>query len=134
MPDIIDCQQHLWDLDRLNLNWLGRVLQLNGILDFQDYHDDAKNSGVKKTVYIEVDAKQGDKQKEIDGMNLHCQAEPNEMLGIIVSADLGKLEITKFRDTNSSNNFINGVRQVLHNPETPPKHCLSPEFIEDIRE
>ena len=134
MPDIIDCYQYLWDLDRLNLNWLGRVPQLNGCLDFQDYHDAAKNSDVKKTVYMEVDSKLSDKQKEIDDMNLHCQAQPNEMLGMIASTDPGKPEFTKFLDTNSSDNFINGERQVLHNPETPPKHCLSPEFIEGIRE
>ena len=134
MHDIIDCHQHLWNLDRLNLHWLERVPQLNRSFDFQDYHDAAKNSGVKKTLYMEVDAKQGDKQKEIDDMTLHCQAESNEMLGMVVSADPGKPEFTKFLDTNSSNNFIKGVRQVLHNPETPPKYCLSPEFIEGIRE
>ena len=134
MPDIIDYHQHLWDLDRLNLNWLGRVPKMNGSLDLQDYHDAVKNIEVKKTVYMKVDAKQADKQKKIDDMNLHCQAEPNEMLDMIVFADPGKPEFTKFLDTNSSNNFINVVRQVLHNPETPPIHCLSPEFIEGIRE
>ena len=107
---------------------------MNGSFDLQDYHDPVKNIGVKKTVYMEVDAKQADKKKEIDDMNLYCQAEPNEMLGMVVFADPGKPEFTKFLDTNSSNNFINGVRQVLHNPETPPKHCISPEFIEGIRE
>ena len=134
MPDIIDYHRYLWDLDRLNLNWLGRVPKMNSSLDFQDYHDAVKNIGVKKTVYMMVDAKQADKQKEIDDMNLHCQAEPNEMLGMVVFADPEKPEFTKFLDTNSSNNFINGVRPVLHNPETPPKHFLSPEFIEGIRE
>ena len=67
---------------------------MNGSFDFQDYHDAVKNSGVKKNVYMEVDAKQCDKLKEIDDKNLQCQAEPNEMLGMIVSADPGKPEFT----------------------------------------
>ena len=133
MSDIIDYHQHLWDLDGLNLNWLGQVPKMNGSFDFH-CHDAVKNIGVKKTIYMEVDSKQADKQKDIDDMNLHCQAEPNEIFGMIVFADLRKPEFTKFLDTNFSNNFINGVRHVLHNPEKLPKHCRSSEFIEGICE
>ena len=134
MLDIIDTHQHLWNLDRLNLPWVNGIPELNRSYKFTDYLRAAENSGVTRTIYMEVDAHPDDKQKEIDDMTLHCQAESNEMLGMVVSADPGKPEFTKFLDTNFSNNFIKGVRQVLHNPETPPKHCLSPEFIEGIRE
>ncbi|HIB44870.1 MAG TPA: amidohydrolase, partial [Candidatus Lambdaproteobacteria bacterium] len=85
-------------------------------------------------VYMEVDAHPDDKQKEIDDMTLHCQADSDEMLGMVVSADPGKTGFYKFLDVNSGNPFIKGVRQVLHNPEQPPGYCLNPEFVQGIRE
>ncbi|GIT62659.1 MAG: hypothetical protein Ct9H300mP21_02050 [Pseudomonadota bacterium] len=56
------------------------------------------------------------------------------MLGMVVSADPCKTGFTEFMDANSSNPFIKGVRQVLHNPEIPPKYCLTPEFVQGIRD
>ncbi len=67
-------------------------------------------------------------------MTLHCQADSDLMLGMVVSTDPGKPGFTEFLDANSNNPFIKGVRQVLHNPEIPPKYCLTPEFVRGIRE
>ena len=134
MLDIIDTHQHLWNLDRLKLPWVDGVPSLNRSFEISDYLKAAEKSGVTRTVYMEVDAHPDDKQKEIDDMTQHCQAESYEMLGMVVSADPGKSGFTKFMDTNCNNPFIKGVRQVLHNPEQAPKYCLTPEFVRGIRE
>ena len=134
MLDIIDTHQHLWNLDRLNLPWVEGVPELNRSFEMSDYLKAAESSGVSRTVYMEVDAHPDDKQKEIDDMTLHCQADSYEMLGMVVSADPGKTGFYKFLDVNSGNPFIKGVRQVLHNPEQPPRYCLNPEFVQGIRE
>ena len=133
MIDIIDTHQHLWNLERLNLPWVNGIPELNRSYKFTDYLRAAENSGVTRTVYMEVDAHPDDKQKEIDDMTLHCQADSDEMLGMVVSADPGKPGFTKLLDINSNNSFLKGVRQVLHNPEQAPKYCLTPEFVQGIR-
>jgi hypothetical protein len=56
---------------------------------------------------MEVDAHPDDKQKEIDDLTLHCQADSNVMLGMVVSANPCKTGFTEFLDANSSNSFIN---------------------------
>ena len=110
MLDIIDTHQHIWNLDRLNLPWVNGVPELNHSYNFTDYRRAAENSGVTRTVYMEVDAHPDDKQKEIDDMTLHCQADSDEMLGLVVSADPGKLGFTKLLEINSNNSFLKGVR------------------------
>jgi L-fuconolactonase len=134
MLNIIDTHQHLWNLDRLNLPWVNGIPELKRSFKFADYLKAAAKSGVTRTVYMEVDAHQDDKQKEIDDMTLHCKADSDVMLGMVVSADPCKAGFTEFMDANSGNSFIKGVRQVLHNPEQAPKYCLTPEFVSGIRE
>ena len=133
MLDIIDTHQHLWNLDRLKLPWVNGVPELNRSYKFNDYLKAAESSGVTRTVYMEVDAHQDHKQKEIDDMTLHCQEDSDLMLGMVVSADPGKPGFTEFLGANSGNPFIKGVRQVLHNPEQASRYCLTPEFVQGIR-
>ncbi len=133
MLDIIDTHQHLWNLDRLKLPWVNGIPELNRSYKFNDYLKAAESSGVTRTVYMEVDAHQDHKQKEIDDMTLHCQEDSDLMLGMVVSADPGKPGFTEFLGANSGNPFIKGVRQVLHNPEQASKYCLTPEFVQGIR-
>ena len=134
MLDIIDTHQHLWNLDHLKLPWVRGVPALNRSFEILDYLKASASSGIRRTVYMEVDAHPDDKQKEIDDMTLHCQADSDVMLGMVVSADPCKAGFTEFLDANSGNHFIKGVRRVLHNPEIPRKYCLTPEFVRGIRE
>jgi len=133
MLDIIDTHQHLWNLDRLKLPWVNGIPELNRSYKFNDYLKAAESSGIRRTVYMEVDAHPVDKQKEIDDMTPHCQEDSDLMLGMVVSADPGKPGFTEFLGANSGNPFIKGVRQVLHNPEQASKYCLTPEFVQSIR-
>ncbi len=133
MLDIIDTHQHLWNLDRLKLPWVEGVPALNRSFEISDYLKASASSGIRRTVYMEVDAHPDHKQKEIDDMTLHCQEDSDLMLGMVVSADPGKPGFTEFLGANSGNPFIKGVRQVLHNPEQASRYCLTPEFVQGIR-
>ena len=134
MFEITDTHQHLWELKKLKLPWLNNVPLLNRNFLLPDYLKAAQGSGVTRTVYMEVDAHPDNKQKEIENITLLCQADAGVMLGMVISGNPGDSGLTEFLGYNSENPFIKGVRQVLHNPEQPPKYCLSPEFIQGIRE
>ena len=56
MLDIIDTHQHLWNLDRLKLPWVEGVPALNRSFEISDYLKASASSGIRRTVYMEVDA------------------------------------------------------------------------------
>ena len=134
MINIIDTHQHLWDLERLDLPWLENVPTLKKGHLPADYQKAAEGTGINRTIYMEVDAHADDKQKEIEEMNLLCKSEEEIMQGMVISGNPGDPGFSKFLENNSGNNFIKGVRQVLHTPEQPPKHCLSIEFMQGVRD
>lgn len=134
MIEITDTHQHLWDLQRLNLPWLSNVPILNHDFLIPDYLKAVEGTGVTRSVYMEVDAHLDNKQKEIEDMTLHCQADEGIMRGMVISGNPGGSGFTEILEFNSGNPFIKGVRQVLHTPEQPPRYCLSPEFMQGIRE
>ena len=134
MIKINDTHQHLWDLERLNLPWLENVPALKKECLSADYLKDAEGTGIYRTVYMEVDAYADHKQKEIEDITLLCKSEEEFMQGMVISGNPEDPEFSEFLAFNSGNHYIKGVRQVLHTPEQPPKHCLSTEFLKGIRE
>jgi len=134
MIKITDTHQHLWDLERLNLPWLDNVPALKKGHLSSDYLKAARDTGIYRTVYMEVDTYVEHKQKEIEDMTLLCKSDEEFMQGMVISANPEDPEFSEFLEFNSGNHYIKGVRQVLHTPEQPPKHCLSSEFMQGIRE
>tara|TARA_B100000686_G_scaffold348005_1_gene438034 strand:+ start:210 stop:1109 length:900 start_codon:yes stop_codon:yes gene_type:complete len=134
MIKIIDTHQHLWDLERLKLPWLDNVPALKkGYLPY-NYLKAAEGTGINQTIYMEVDAHSGHKQKEIEDMTMLCKSEDEIMQGMVISGNPGDSGFSEFLEINSANHYIKGVRQVLHTSEQPVKHCLSTEFMQGIRE
>ena len=134
MIKITDTHQHLWDLERLNLPWLDNVPALQKGHLSADYLKAAEGTGIYRTVYMEVDAYADHKQKEIEDMTLLCKSDEEFMQGMVISGNPEDPGFSEFLESNSENNYVKGVRQVLHTPEQPPKHCLSSEFMQGIRE
>jgi len=134
MITITDTHQHLWDLERISLPWLDNVPALKKRHLSSDYLKAAEGTGIYRTVYMEVDADTDHKQKEIEDMTLLCKSDEEFMQGMVISANPGDPGFSEFLEFNSGNHYIKGVRQVLHTPEQPPKHCLSTEFMQGIRE
>ena len=83
---------------------------------------------------MEVDTNADHKQKEIEDMTLLCKSDEEFMQGMVISANPGDPGFSAFLEFNSGNHYIKGVRQVLHTPEQRPKHCLSTEFMQGIKE
>ena len=134
MINIVDTHQHLWDLERLKLPWLDNVLALKKEHLPAHYLKASEGTGIKRTIYMEVDAHADHKQKEIEDMTMLCKSEDEIMQGIVISANPGDSGFSKFLEINSGNHFIKGIRQVLHTPEQPVKYCLSTQFVKGIRE
>ena len=134
MIKINDTHQHLWDLERRNLPWLEHVPALKKEYLSADYLKAAEGTGIYRTVYMEVDAYADHKQKEIEDMTRLCKSDEEFMQGMVISGNPEDPEFSEFLAFNSGNHYIKGVRQVLHTPEQPPKHCLSTEFLKGIRE
>ena len=134
MIKIIDTHQHLWDLDRINLPWLDNVPVLKKRLLPIHYLKAAEGTGINRTIYMEVDAHADHKQKEIKDMTMLCKSEDEIMQGMVISGNPGDPRFSEFLEINSCNHYIKGIRQVLHTPQQPLKHCLSTEFMQGIRE
>ena len=134
MIKITDTHQHLWDIERLNLPWLDNVPALKKGYLSADYRKAAEGTGIYRTVYMEVDTNADHKQKEIEDMTLLCRSDEEFMQGMVISANPGDPGFSAFLEFNSGNHYIKGVRQVLHTPEQRPKHCLSTEFMQGIKE
>ncbi len=134
MIKIVDTHQHLWDLERLKLPWLENVPALKKEHLPAHYLKASEGTGINCSIYMEVDAHADHKQKEIEDMTMLCKSEDDIMQGMVISANPGDSEFSKFLEINSGNHYIKGIRQVLHTPETPVKYCLSTEFMQGIRE
>ena len=134
MIKIVDTHQHLWDLEKLKLPWLDNVPALKKEHLPAHYLKASEGTGIKRTIYMEVDAHADHKQKEIEDMTMLCKSGDEIMQGMVISANPGDSGFSKFLEKNSGNHFIKGIRQVLHTPEQPIKYCLSTEFMQGIRE
>src|SRR5262245_56712697 len=61
---IIDCHQHLWDLEKFNLPWIkpGTLLARSYVMP--DYLAAIEGTGIKNAVYMEVDVDPSQQQAE----------------------------------------------------------------------
>jgi len=132
MP-IIDTHQHLWDLTRFRLPWVkdGTVLGRSYLL--RDYHAAAADTGIERTVYMEVDVDPSQQNAEADLVVECCRDPDTKMAAGVVSgrpaADDFKTFVARFKGSP----HVKGVRQVLHGTGTPPGYCLDPRFVRGIR-
>ena len=79
MLPLIDTHQHLWDLSHLELPWTGGIPQLNKNFLMSDYLEASEGQNVSKTVYMEVDAHQHHRQREVEFINEICSDDSNPM-------------------------------------------------------
>ena len=64
---IVDTHQHLWDLDKLNLPWLGGAPEtLKRSFVMSDYLQATANVNIAKSIYMEVNVADDEKEKEAD--------------------------------------------------------------------
>src|SRR5262245_37504689 len=133
MIPIIDTHQHLWDLSAFPLHWVKDHPRLDRNFLMQDYLGDVAGLNVVKSIYMEVYVNQAQIPAEAEYAIEICRRGDTPMAAAVISgrpaSDGFEEYITRYRD----NRFVKGVRQVLHNPETPPGYCLDERFLRGVR-
>ena len=132
MIPIVDTHQHLWDLEQFSLPWLADVEALNNNYRMDDYQSETVESGVAKTVYMEVDVAPEQRLAEVDFVSELCAREDNPMAGAVISGSPNDAGFADYVTRFSDNAYIKGVRQVLHVPDVARGACVEPRFVEGM--
>jgi L-fuconolactonase len=133
MLELVDTHQHLWDLEKLRLPWLGGAKELNRSYVMSDYLAAAQGQNVVQTVYMEVDVAPEQLLDEARYVLALCDRPDNPLVAAVLG---GRPADPKFGDYLA--NFaqeprVKGIRQVLHSGQTPPSYFLADEFVGGIR-
>lgn len=131
----VDTHQHLWDLENsgLSLPWTVGAGKLEQSHTIVEYGAAAEGLGISKTLYMEVDVEAGDRQKEIDYISGLCADPSTTLYGAIVAGDPSDPEFAEYIKRNSSNQWVKGVRRVLHGDDTGPGYCLTDAFVAGVQ-
>lgn len=130
---IIDCHQHLWDLSKFKLPWIKPGSLLGRSFVMADYLAAIEGTGIKHSVYMEVDVEPSQQQAEAEHLIEICQSGKAPTVGAVIS---GRPASDKFGDyikPLAASPYIKGVRQVLHGGSTPAGFCLQEAFVRGIR-
>jgi L-fuconolactonase len=132
---ICDTHQHLWDLTRFKLPWLkgDAVQKINRSFLMSDYLKLLGPHKVTKTVYMEVNVDPSQQTAEAEYVLGLCGQQDNPMCGAIIGGSLQSVEFAKYMEPFATNNRINGVRTVLHDPDRPKGMCLEKTFVENVQ-
>ena len=133
MIPLIDCHQHLWDHSNLNLLWTKNDSLMSKNYLLKNYKDEIKDSGIKSSIYMEVDVEEKDKNLEIDLILKYCRNKDDLVKGLIIGGDPSSDKFKEYIDEHKTNPYIKGVRKVLHSTNVKKGFCLSPEFQRGIR-
>jgi predicted TIM-barrel fold metal-dependent hydrolase len=130
---IIDCHQHLWDLEKFKLPWIKPGTLLGRSYVMQDYLAAIEGTGIRHAVYMEVDVEPSQQQAEADHLIEICKSGRAPTIAAVVSgrpaADNFEAYVTQFKGRP----YVKGIRQVLHGGSTPAGFCLQDNFVRGIR-
>ncbi len=134
MTPIIDTHQHLWDINKLTLSWIKGLELMDRSYLMSDYLKAAADTGIEKTVYMEVNVDPNCIDLEVELMTQHCKTSDNPMQALVISLDPMKKSFQNDLKQQATNPFVRGVRSVLHTPGTGPGFCLQDDFVAGIQE
>ncbi len=135
---IIDTHQHLWDLERVRLAWLNLEGKADAVgLDrsflMQEYLQAAESCNVVATIYMEVGVIREYQHKEVEYVLDLCQSPDNPMQAAVIGGWPHHPGFRGYLQRWAENDFIKGVRTVLHDPDRSPGMCLAEEFVQGCR-
>ncbi|MGE3805914.1 MAG: amidohydrolase [Gemmataceae bacterium] len=136
--NIVDTHQHLWDLEMFRLPWVANLKgEAKKILDrsytLADYAEASKGLKVTKSVYMEVDVALQHQIKEADYVTAICKEGKSTMQGAVISGRPAADNFAKYLNLFKDNQYIKGLRQVLHTPATPDHFCLEEKFVKGVQ-
>ena len=134
-PDalIVDTHQHLWDLTRQKLPWLGGAPEiLRRSYRTEEYR--AATAGLNvRAIYMEVDVAESDLVAEAEFALGLARGGQTPTLAAVIG---GRPDAPGFADyvkRFQGDARFKGVRRVLHSAATPAGYCLKPEFVRGVR-
>jgi predicted TIM-barrel fold metal-dependent hydrolase len=131
---IVDCHQHLWDLKQFKLPWLPDSGPLARSFVMQDYLAAIKDTGIKHSVYMEVDVDPAQQQAEVDHLTAICTSGTAPTIGAVVSGRPASAGFEDYIAQFKTNKAVKGIRQVLHGGSTPAGYCLRDDFVRGIKQ
>ena len=99
-----------------------------------DYWKASQGTGIEQTVYIEVNVNPECVEDEIQQMSDHCASSQTPMKKMVIAGNPSLPEFENFLNKHTHNQFVRGLRCVLHIPDTKLGHCLQAGFIQRIQE
>jgi L-fuconolactonase len=130
---IIDCHQHLWDLDKFKLPWIKPGTLLGRSYVMSDYLAAIEGTGIKQAVYMEVDVDPSQQQAEAEYLIEICKTGEAPTIAAVVSGRPASEAFETYVAQFNGSPYIKGIRQVLHGGGTPASYCLSDAFVRGIR-
>ena len=130
---IIDCHQHLWDLSKFKLPWIKPGGMLARSFVMADYLAAIEGTGIKHSVYMEVDVEPSQQQAEAEHLIEICRSGKAPTIAAVVSGRPAADSFGESIKPLAASPYIKGIRQVLHGGSTPAAFCLQEGFVRGIR-
>lgn len=130
---IIDTHQHLWDLSLITPPWLSSAPDvLRKSYRTEEYLEATKGLNIK-TVYMEVDVAPEDKVAEADYVGELCRGGKAPTRAAVMGGNPAAEYFAPYARQLAQRDYVKGIRQVLHVPETPAGFCLADGFVKNIQ-
>ena len=134
MTPLVDCHQHLWDLDKIRLSWVKPDDPLNHSFTPKEYAEATQGLNVVKSVYMEVDVVEADLQKEADYVLGLIKSRSSPTVAAVLGGRPNKGDdFKKWVNQFKGSPHVKGLRQVVHTEHTPPGYSTTREFIAGVR-
>jgi L-fuconolactonase len=130
---IIDCHQHLWDLEKFKLPWVKPGTLMGRSYVMSDYLAAIEGTGIKHAVYMEVDVDPAQQQAEAEQLIEICKSGAAPTVAAVISGRPAAENFADYIRPLAASSYIKGVRQVLHGGSTPAGFCLHDAFVRGIR-
>lgn len=131
---IVDTHQHLWDLKLFDLPWLaGAPETLKRSFVMSDYLEATRNLKIGKTVYMEVNVAEDQKEKEADYVIGLAKQDDNPMAAAIIGGLPHTEGFADYARKYAKSDYVCGVRNVLHDPDRPKGMCLQETFVKNMQ-
>ena len=133
MPPIIDTHLHIWDLSRFRLPELDSYEELRRDFLLSDLSKALDQLNIEKIVYMEVNLIQEQKYSEALYITDLCKREDNPIGAAFLGGNPLSYSFRDYAPLFKDNQYVKGVRHVLHPPEVKEGHCLERDFVNNVR-
>jgi predicted TIM-barrel fold metal-dependent hydrolase len=110
---IVDTHQHLWDLTKFRLPWLGKDGELSRNFVTKDYLEAAAGLNIVKAVYMEVDVTEDQKDLEAEHLIALAKQPDQPTVAAVVGCRPSSPDFAAYAKRYRDNKVIKGFRQVL---------------------